>query len=108
MVWKDGFELQFGTNHLGHFLLTTLLEKSLLAGREQSGENSRVIVVASRAHYKGKQPNLSVLSTVRFTLSFSIGSMDWENLQGEKSYTPNTFYRQSKLANVLFANYLSK
>ncbi|GAB2549119.1 SDR family NAD(P)-dependent oxidoreductase [Nocardia heshunensis] len=46
----QGFELQFGTNHLGHFLLTTLLLPALTAGADRSGSPSRVVSVSSDAH----------------------------------------------------------
>jgi NAD(P)-dependent dehydrogenase (short-subunit alcohol dehydrogenase family) len=72
----DGFEMQFGTNHLGHFALTGLLVESLRPG-------GRVVTVSSGAH--------------RF------GRMDFDNLQAERSYQKWRVYGQSKLANVLFA-----
>ena len=76
----DGFELQFGTNHLGHFALTGLLLKNLLGV-----EGSRVVVVASIAH--------------------KIKAMiDFDDLQWEKrSYDRVASYGQSKLANRMFA-----
>ena len=80
----DGFELQFGTNHLGHFALTGLLLDRLMAG---DGE-ARVVTVSSVAH--------------------RTGSMDWDDLQGEKSYTRWRRYGQSKLANLLFAYELGR
>ena len=75
---EDGFERQFGTNHLGHFALTGLLMPQLL----QTG-SPRVITVSSLAHRNGK--------------------MVFDNLQSEKNYVPWTAYNQSKLANLLFA-----
>jgi NAD(P)-dependent dehydrogenase (short-subunit alcohol dehydrogenase family) len=74
---KDGFETQFGTNHLGHFALTALLLPSLLAS-----PSPRVTVVSSGAHKMGK--------------------IDFDNLQGERSYSAWGAYCQSKLANLLF------
>ncbi len=74
----DGFELQFGTNHLGHFALTGLL-LGLLEGRE----DARVVTVSSTAHKFGR---------IRF-----------DDLQGEGRYGRWGAYSQSKLANVLFA-----
>jgi NAD(P)-dependent dehydrogenase (short-subunit alcohol dehydrogenase family) len=74
----DGFELQFGTNHLGHFALTGLLLPAL---RDQPG--ARVVTVSSNAH-KGGQ--------IRF-----------DDLQGERRYSRWGAYSQSKLANLLFA-----
>ncbi|MGI9162377.1 MAG: SDR family NAD(P)-dependent oxidoreductase [Mycobacterium sp.] len=75
----DGFELQFGTNHLGHFALTGLLLKNLLPV-----DGSRVVVVASIAH--------------------KIKAMiDFDDLQWEKrSYDRVASYGQSKLANLMF------
>jgi len=75
---KDGFELQFGTNHLGHFALTAHLLPVILAT-----PHSRIVTVSSLAARRGK---------IHFT-----------NLDGSNGYNPMTFYRQSKLANLLFA-----
>jgi len=79
---EEGFELQFGTNHLGHFLLTTeilpLLRKS---------EKSRVVVVSSSAH--------------------AMGTMDFNDLNWiSRTYSSMAAYGQSKLANILFAKEL--
>lgn len=79
----DGFERQFGTNHLGHFALTGLLMPALL-----KAEVPRVVTVASLAHRNGK--------------------MEWDNLQSEKSYSPWGAYNMSKLANILFARELDR
>ncbi len=76
---KDGFELQFGTNHLGHFALTGLLLENLL-----DVEGSRVVVVASVAH--------------KFR-----AAINFEDLQWERSYNRVAAYGQSKLANLMFA-----
>lgn len=78
---KDGFELQFGSNHLGHFALTGLLLPLL-----KKTPNSRVVSISSIAH-RG-------------------GSIFFDNLDGSKGYKPMEFYRQSKLANLLFAKEL--
>jgi len=74
----DGFERQFGTNHLGHFALTGLLIPELLAAPAP-----RVVTVASIAHRRGK--------------------IEFDNLQSERSYSPRGAYNTSKLANVMFA-----
>jgi NAD(P)-dependent dehydrogenase (short-subunit alcohol dehydrogenase family) len=74
----DGFELQFGTNHLGHFALTGLLLDLLLATPDP-----RVVTVSSSAHH--------------------IGWIRFDNLQGERNYQKWLAYGQSKLANLLFA-----
>ena len=73
----DGFEMQLGTNHLGHFALTGLLLGRLLARPEP-----RVVTVASEAH--------------------KIGKIDFDDLQGERRYHKWKAYGQSKLANLLF------
>lgn len=80
---EDGFERQFGTNHLGHFALTGLLLPSL-----RKAENSRVVTVASLAHRNGK--------------------LEWDNLSSERRYVPWDAYNASKLANILFANELHR
>jgi NAD(P)-dependent dehydrogenase (short-subunit alcohol dehydrogenase family) len=74
----DGFEMQLGTNHLGHFALTGLLLDLLLGTA-----NSRVVTVSSSAHH--------------------IGWIRFDDLQGERSYRKWLAYGQSKLANLLFA-----
>lgn len=73
----DGFELQLGTNHFGHFRLNAALFDLL----EASG--GRIVVVASIAHKFGK--------------------IDFDDLNAEKSYDPTVRYSQSKLANLLYA-----
>lgn len=78
-ITTDGFELQFGTNHLGHFALTGLLLDNLL-----SVEGSRVTVVASIAH------------NIRAGIHF-------DDLQWEHGYNRVAAYGQSKLANLMFA-----
>jgi NAD(P)-dependent dehydrogenase (short-subunit alcohol dehydrogenase family) len=79
----DGFELQFGTNHLGHFALTGLL-LGLLQGRE----DARVVTLSSTAH--------------------KIGRINFDDLQSEHRYGRWRAYCQSKLANVLFARELER
>lgn len=79
----DGFEMQFGTNHLGHFALTGLLIDSLLATPA-----SRVVTVSSMLHLSGK---------IRF-----------DDLMGENNYDKQAAYSQSKLANLLFAYELQR
>jgi NAD(P)-dependent dehydrogenase (short-subunit alcohol dehydrogenase family) len=73
----QGFEMQFGTNHLGHFALTGLLLPALL---RQTG--SRIVTVASIAH-KG-------------------GVLNFDDLNAERRYDPRKAYQQSKLANLVF------
>lgn len=79
----DGFEVQFGGNHLGHFALTGLLLDLL-----KSTPDSRLVVVSSIAE--------------RF------GRIDFNNLNAERQYDPMTAYGQSKLANLLFSYELSR
>ncbi len=80
---EEGHELQFGTNHLGHFALTGLLLPALLAA-----PSSRVVTVASIAHHRGDE---SVLEA-----------------NPETSYSPQKTYGNSKLANLLFARELQR
>lgn len=83
---RYGLELQFVTNHLGHFVLVNrLLEqvKAAVAGR--------VVMVSSLGHY----------TTVP-------GGINFDNLSGEKRYVPFEFYGQSKLANLLMSNELAR
>ena len=74
----DGFELQFGTNHLGHFALT-----GLVIGAMEGREDARVVTLSSNAH--------------RF------GRIAFDNLSGDRRYFRWRAYGQSKLANLLFA-----
>ncbi|KAE8601465.1 hypothetical protein XENTR_v10013678 [Xenopus tropicalis] len=84
--WKteDNFEMQFGVNHLGHFLLTNLLLEKM-----KRSENSRIINVSSLAHIAG---------------DIDFDDLNWE----KKKYNTKAAYCQSKLANVLFTNELAK
>lgn len=86
----DGFELTLGTNHLGHFLLTNLLLEDL-----KRSTSARVVTVSSElhnpAHANGPAPDF-----------------DYANLKGEKYYSPQVFYRNSKLANMWFAYELQR
>jgi NAD(P)-dependent dehydrogenase (short-subunit alcohol dehydrogenase family) len=79
----DGFELVFGTNHLGHFALTGLLLPTLI-GRPKA----RVVTVASLAHARGH--------------------IDFDNLDACKGYATFRAYSQSKLGNLLFAYELQR
>jgi NAD(P)-dependent dehydrogenase (short-subunit alcohol dehydrogenase family) len=74
----DGFELQFGTNYLGHFAITAHLLPLL------RGHGARVVQVSSGAHRMG-------------------GAIHFDDLQWERSYKPWAAYAQSKLAMLLFA-----
>jgi NAD(P)-dependent dehydrogenase (short-subunit alcohol dehydrogenase family) len=74
----DGFELQFGTNHLGHFALTTALLETM-----EGREDARVVTLSSTAH--------------------KMGRINFDNLGGDRHYFRWNAYGQSKLANLLFA-----
>ena len=80
---KDGFEMQFGTNHLGHFALTGLLIDIL-----KNTTKSRVVTVSSFAHLMGR--------------------VNFDDLNSEKGYQKWLAYGQSKLANLLFAYELQR
>jgi NAD(P)-dependent dehydrogenase (short-subunit alcohol dehydrogenase family) len=79
----DGFELQFGTNVLGHFALTALLMPALARAAASRPQRPRVVTLASIAHKRG--------------------GLNFEDLQSAKSYRPMTAYQQSKLADLMFA-----
>ena len=81
---EDGFETQFGVNHLGHFLLTHLLLDKIKQAPE-----GRIIVVSSLGH----------------TLT---SKLDLDTINSEAHYSPYVAYFKSKLANVLFAKALAK
>jgi NAD(P)-dependent dehydrogenase (short-subunit alcohol dehydrogenase family) len=79
----DGLERTFAVNHLAAFLLT-----DLLLARLQQSDHGRVVTVASHAHAQGQ--------------------IDFDDLQGERSYSGARAYNQSKLANVLFSYELAR
>ena len=79
----DGFETQFGTNHLGHFALT-----GLLLDKVRVAPGARVVTLSSLIHFTGR--------------------IDFDDLQAERSYDPSRAYGQSKLANLLFARELAR
>jgi NAD(P)-dependent dehydrogenase (short-subunit alcohol dehydrogenase family) len=83
-VTRDGFELQFGTNHLGHFALTGLLLERMLPV-----PGSRVVTVSSVGH--------------RFR-----ARINFDDLQWERSYSAVSAYGQSKLANLMFTYELQR
>ena len=79
----EGFESQFGTNHIGHYALT-----GLLLDRLRAAPGARVVNVSSLAHLGGK--------------------IAFDNLRAEKSYNRTIAYGQSKLANLLFTYELQR
>jgi NAD(P)-dependent dehydrogenase (short-subunit alcohol dehydrogenase family) len=83
---RDGFEMQIGTNHLGHFALT-----GLLLGRLAENGASRVVTVSSLAHALGR-----------------FGALDEADLMLEQTYAKWSAYGRSKLANLLFAYELQR
>ncbi|MGH8968659.1 MAG: oxidoreductase [Actinomycetes bacterium] len=83
MLTADGFEMQLGTNHLGHFALTGRLLPALLRR-----PGSRVVTVSSTLH--------------------RLGAMNFADLMGERGYQPWAAYHQSKLANLLFMRELDR
>ena len=86
----DGFEMTFGTNHLGHFLLT-----NLLLGDLRRSAPARVITVSSQLHIPGYRGGRGP-------------DFDYDNLRGEKYYNASLFYRNSKLANMWFTYELQR
>jgi retinol dehydrogenase-14 len=82
-VTVDGLERTFAVNHLAPFLLTNLLRDRL-----EWGAPARVVTVASNAHTTGR--------------------IDFDDLQGERSYSGGRAYSQSKLANILFTYQLAR
>src|SRR3984957_13524335 len=79
-----GYEAQFFTNHIGHFILVTGV-------LEQLTEAGRVVMLSSTTHTRAKQ-----------------GGIEFDNLDGSKGYGPWRFYGQSKFANLLFAKELAR
>jgi NAD(P)-dependent dehydrogenase (short-subunit alcohol dehydrogenase family) len=80
---KDGFEKTFVVNHLAPFLLTNILIENI-----KQAKQGRIVNVASDSHYPGK--------------------LDFDDLHYNKNYFILKAYERSKLANVLFSNYLAK
>ncbi|XP_067681959.1 retinol dehydrogenase 12-like [Haliotis asinina] len=83
MLSKQGYELQFATNHLGHFLLTNLLLELM-----KRSTPSRIVVVSSGIYKRG--------------------NINFDDINSEKEYSPYGAYAQSKVANILFANELAR
>lgn len=81
---QHGYELQFFTNHIGHFILVTGLLDALK-------DDGRVVMLSSAAHKRAPK-----------------GGIQFDNLDGKKGYTPWGAYGQSKIANLLFAKELAR
>ncbi|MEW5316905.1 MAG: hypothetical protein WDW38_008245 [Sanguina aurantia] len=88
----DGHEMQFATNHLGHFLLTHLLLEHMLATAQSSGVAARVVTVSSAAHI----------------MSYPEGIRPLETIDAKGGYGGWPAYGQSKLANILFTRELNE
>ncbi|CDP05169.1 unnamed protein product [Coffea canephora] len=88
---KDNIELQFATNHIGHFLLTNLLLETMKKTVHESGREGRIVNVSSRRH----------------KFSYPEGIF-FGRINDESGYKSLLAYGQSKLANVLHANELSR
>lgn len=87
---KDGYEITFGTNHLGPFLFTVLLLPHLRAGAAERGGGARIVNVASRAHFRAK-------------------ALDWDALRKPtRTITGFHEYTVSKLCNILFTKELAR
>ncbi|KAG5593230.1 hypothetical protein H5410_043744 [Solanum commersonii] len=91
MLSQDNIELQFATNHLGHFLLTNLLLQNLKNTAQASHKEGRIVNVSSLGH--------------RFTYREGIR---FDKINDKDSYTAILAYGQSKLANILHANELAR
>jgi NAD(P)-dependent dehydrogenase (short-subunit alcohol dehydrogenase family) len=82
---EDGFETTFGVNHLGHFVLT-----SLLIDRLRESAPSRIVNVSSHAHKSARR------------------GLDFDDLQAERRYRPFAVYGRTKLANIYFTQELAR
>jgi NAD(P)-dependent dehydrogenase (short-subunit alcohol dehydrogenase family) len=81
---SHGYELQFFTNHIGHFMLVTGL-------LEELKDEGRVVMLSSEGHRRAP-----------------VGGIEFDNLSGDKGYQPLAAYGQSKIANLLFAKELQR
>ncbi|KAM6551056.1 hypothetical protein CsatB_000864 [Cannabis sativa] len=88
---EDGIEMQFATNHLGHFLLTSLLLDKMKDTARTTGVEGRIVNLSSIAH----------LHTYE-------GGIRFQKINDERSYSDKRAYGQSKLANILHAKELSR
>ncbi|GAB2249844.1 hypothetical protein Droror1_Dr00013203 [Drosera rotundifolia] len=88
---KDNIELQFATNHLGHFLLTNLLLDTMKKTAHETSKEGRIVNVSSRRHF------FSYPEGIRF-----------DKINDPSGYNRSSAYGRSKLANVLHANELAR
>ncbi|ESR35210.1 hypothetical protein CICLE_v10005454mg [Citrus x clementina] len=91
MLSKDNIELQFATNHIGHFLLTNLLLETMGKTARESSKEGRIVNVSSRRH------QFSYPEGIRF-----------DRINDQSGYNRFSAYGQSKLANVLHTNELAR
>ncbi|CAI0476210.1 unnamed protein product [Linum tenue] len=91
MLSTDKIELQFATNHVGHFLLTHLLLDTMKSTARESNQEGRIIIVSSEGH------RLSYKEGIRF-----------DKINNEAEYNNVRAYGQAKLANILHANELAR
>ncbi|KAL8557182.1 hypothetical protein ACS0TY_004580 [Phlomoides rotata] len=91
MLSEDNIELQFATNHVGHFLLTNLLLETMKKTARESSQEGRIVNVSSRRH------KFSYPEGIRFS-----------KISDQSGYNSLSAYGQSKLANVLHANELAR
>ncbi|ONK55216.1 uncharacterized protein A4U43_UnF6320 [Asparagus officinalis] len=90
LLSHDGIELQFATNHIGHFLLTNLLLENMKDTSRKSNTEGRIVILSSEGH------RMTYPCGIRF-----------DKINEEKGYVNYLAYGQSKLANILHANELS-
>ncbi|KAL8141631.1 hypothetical protein V2J09_014663 [Rumex salicifolius] len=88
---KDSIELQFATNHLGHFLLTNLLLDTMKRTAQESNVEGRIVIVSSKAHTWADRKGIS-----------------FDKLSDKSRYSSIVAYGQSKLANILHAKELTR
>ncbi|KAJ4831900.1 Short-chain dehydrogenase TIC 32, chloroplastic [Turnera subulata] len=91
MLSQDNIEMQFATNHVGHFLLTNLLLDTMKNTARETKKEGRIVIVSSEAH--------------RFTYNEGIR---FDKINDESEYNSIRAYGQSKLANILHANELTR
>ncbi|EXC31022.1 Short-chain dehydrogenase TIC 32 [Morus notabilis] len=88
---EDGIEMQFATNHLGHFLLTNLLVEKMKETARTTGIEGRIVNLSSIAHLHPCEDGIQ-----------------FDKINDQNSYSDKRAYGQSKLANILHANELSR